>query len=60
MAFFHQLLFISTFAFPASALTSDEVSTIKLKLKRSVVRGTNIPTALRLAFHDCVGKFAVL
>jgi len=28
---------------------------MKLMLQRTVVRGTNIPTALRLAFHDCVG-----
>ena len=49
-------LFIMSFALSASGLTTDEVSQMKLMLKRNVVRGLSIPTALRLAFHDCVGS----
>ena len=58
MASHHLFLVFSSFALSASsALTTDEVSQMKVMLKRTVVRGTNIPTALRLAFHDCVGRF---
>merc|ERR1711970_929941 len=37
-----------------TSLTSTEVEAIKKKL-RSVVRGSTLPTAVRLSFHDCVG-----
>ena len=46
------------FSLSVSALTTDEVSTIRTKLERKVVRGSNVPTALRLSFHDCVGGFS--
>ena len=51
----HLCLLFSVFSFSVSALTTDEVSTIRTKLERQVVRGSNVPTALRLSFHDCVG-----
>lgn len=53
----HLVLFLLVFSPPISAftsLTSADVTYIKKKL-RSVVRGPFIPTAVRLAFHDCVG-----
>jgi len=37
-----------------TSLSSTEVEAIKKKL-RSVVRGSALPTAVRLSFHDCVG-----
>merc|ERR1711970_137427 len=37
-----------------TSLTSTEVEAVKKKL-RSVVRGSALPTAVRLSFHDCVG-----
>ena len=52
----HLCLLFSVFSFSVSALTTDEVSTIRTKLERQVVRGSNVPTALRLSFHDCVGR----
>jgi len=36
------------------SLSSSQVEAMKTKL-RSVVRGSTLPTAVRLAFHDCVG-----
>ena len=52
----HVCLLFSAFSFSVSALTTDEVSTIRTMLERKVVRGSNVPTALRLTFHDCVGR----
>ena len=49
----------SAFSLSVSALTTNEVSTIRTKLERNVVRGSNVPTALRLSFHDCVGGLCV-
>merc|ERR1712013_849355 len=37
-----------------TSLSSSEVDAIKKKI-RTVVRGSTLPTAVRLAFHDCVG-----
>merc|ERR1712002_494573 len=37
-----------------TSLSSTEVEAVKKKL-RSVVRGSALPTAVRLSFHDCVG-----
>merc|ERR1719458_465569 len=51
----HIYLVFSLFSLSVSALTTDEVSTIRTMLERKVVRGSNVPTALRLTFHDCVG-----
>ena len=34
---------------------SSDVTNIQRKI-RPVVKGKTIPTALRLAFHDCVGR----
>ena len=51
----HLCLIFSAFSFSVSALTTDEVSRIRTKLERKVIRGSNVPTALRLSFHDCVG-----
>ena len=51
-------LIFSAFSFSVSALTTDEVSKIRTKLERKVLRGSNVPTALRLSFHDCVGGFS--
>jgi len=51
----HICFIFSFFSFSVFALTTDEVSTIRTKLERKVIRGSNVPTALRLAFHDCVG-----
>ena len=52
------LLQIANFLFVchsvADALTSNDLTNIGRKLG-PVVRGTNMPTAVRLAFHDCVG-----
>jgi len=53
----HLVLLLFVFSPTISAftsLTSDDVTDIKNKL-RTVVRGSLIPTAVRLAFHDCVG-----
>ena len=36
-------------------LSSTTVTTLKSTL-RSVVRGSTLPTAVRLSFHDCVGR----
>jgi len=55
MELYRLCLLFSVFSFSVSALTTDEVSTIRTKLERQVVRGSNVPTALRLSFHDCVG-----
>ena len=52
----HLCLLFSVFSFSVTALTTDEVSTIRTKLERKVIRGSNVPTALRLSFHDCVGR----
>jgi len=51
----HICLIFSAFSLYVSALTTDEISTIRTKLKREVIRGSMVPTALRLSFHDCVG-----
>merc|ERR1719466_420080 len=51
----HVCLIFSAFSLYVSALTTDEASTIRTKLERNVVRGSMVPTALRLSFHDCVG-----
>ena len=37
------------------SLSSSQVTAIEKKL-RSVIRGGSIATAVRLTFHDCVGK----
>jgi len=51
----HICLIFSAFSLSVSALTTDEISTIRTKLEREVIRGSMVPTALRLSFHDCVG-----
>ena len=38
-----------------SSLSEAQVTQVKRKL-RTVVKGGTLATALRLAFHDCVGK----
>ena len=38
-----------------TSLSSSDVTNIQRKI-RPVVKGKAIPTALRLAFHDCVGR----
>ena len=49
-------LLLSLFFSSLSALTTSDLSTIRTKLERKVIRGSNVPTAVRLAFHDCVGR----
>ena len=49
-------LLLSLLFSSVAALTTSEVSTIRAKLERKVIRGSNVPTAVRLAFHDCVGQ----
>ena len=48
-------LLLSLLFSSVAALTTSELSTIRAKLERKVIRGSNVPTAVRLAFHDCVG-----
>ena len=38
-----------------TSLSSTEVEAVKKKM-RSVVRGSSLATAVRLSFHDCVGR----
>ena len=50
------LLFLLTVsAAEFATLSSSTVTKIQRKI-RPVVKGKAIPTALRLAFHDCVGR----
>jgi len=47
-------LLLALFSASVSGLSSDDLTDLDNKL-RQVVRGTTIATAVRLAFHDCVG-----
>ena len=49
-------LLLSLLFSSVAALTTSELTSIRAKLERKVIRGSNVPTALRLAFHDCVGR----
>ena len=51
-------LLLSLLFSSVSALTTSELTSIRAKLERKVIRGSNVPTALRLAFHDCVGRIS--
>ena len=42
-----------------SSLSSSELDDIITKL-RPVLRGINLPKAVRLVFHDCVGRLSIL
>ena len=49
-------LLLSLLFSSVAALTTSELTSIRTKLERKVIRGSNVPTAVRLAFHDCVGQ----
>ena len=49
-------LLLSLLFSSVAALTTSELTSIRAKLERKVIRGSNVPTAVRLAFHDCVGR----
>jgi len=53
LSFFLISVMVSS-SFQFTSLSSTEVENIKKKI-RTVVRGSTLPTAVRLAFHDCVG-----
>ena len=51
-------LLLSLLFSSVSALTTSELTSIRSKLERKVIRGSNVPTAVRLTFHDCVGRIS--
>ena len=51
-------LLLSLLFSSVAALTTSELTSIRAKLERKVIRGSNVPTAVRLAFHDCVGRIS--